>query len=348
MLLSGCAGLDGSAGGTPRPGQDSPNLTDSQEGIEVEMSRGFYLGITPSPKTEPKTSFDDILDAYQEASELGEVVMVWTNPSGIGLHGSLEKSRTIEGVRAYGLMPVVSLTFYRFEKVQGEGLKIVIDYENQSGEGLSDQRFREAWIREAKMIAADFEPEYLALGNEANSYLSKNPDEVDEFESLLQEAYSNVKEESPGTKVMTVLAYNQIVENDDYGLIARLDDEVDIIGLTTYPWQRFDSPEDMPDDYYSRIRNYTKKPLAFTEIGWASESEDEQAEFIHRFIELNQGNNLEMANWLFLHEMQVTGSMEGIARDETGTIALKYANGTKKEAYHAWDKIGNLEYKKHT
>ena len=59
-----------------------------------------------------------------------------------------------------------------------------------------------------------------------------------------------------------------------------------------------------------------------------------------RFLELTRGNDVEMINWLFLHEMDLS---QGIGKDvfslETGTIGLKKADGTKKPIYEIWEKL---------
>jgi len=105
--------------------------------------------------------------------------------------------------------------------------------------------------------------------------------------------------------------------------------------------KHFQTPDDIDEDYYSRLNDYLDKPIAFTEIGWPStHSELEQAEFLNRFIELTEKNEMEMVNWLFLHEMDVTDGIGGsIFSPETGTIALKRSDGAKKEVYGTWERL---------
>ncbi|MEN3035420.1 MAG: hypothetical protein ABC537_03865 [Candidatus Methanosuratincola sp.] len=38
--------------------------------------RRFLIGMVPTPRSVPETTFSDIADAYQEAASLGEVVMI--------------------------------------------------------------------------------------------------------------------------------------------------------------------------------------------------------------------------------------------------------------------------------
>ena len=62
---------------------------DSQSGETVKHSsydlpintRSFYIGVVPTPKTVPETTWDDITAAYKETGDISEVVMIW---SGVG------------------------------------------------------------------------------------------------------------------------------------------------------------------------------------------------------------------------------------------------------------------------
>ena len=120
-----------------------------------------------------------------------------------------------------------------------------------------------------------------------------------------------------------------------------------MIGLTTYPWKHFDSPQEIDEDYYTRLNLYLNKPIVFTEIGWPSvDSEEDQAEFLTRFLELIKKNEVELINWLFLHEMDVSqGIGKHVFSPETGTIALKKADGTKKPVYGVWEDLYRGEQK---
>ena len=81
-----------------------------------------------------------------------------------------------------------------------------------------------------------------------------------------------------------------------------------------------------------------------TEIGWVG-YETEQAEFLVKFLDLIKGNNVEMINWLFLHEIEFSGIGENVFSPESTTIALKKADGTKKEIYDVWLDLKDVELK---
>ncbi|MCD1293440.1 hypothetical protein CUJ83_00310 [Methanocella sp. CWC-04] len=339
-MLSGCTQNDG-ASVTATPA--------TYGGYSLPLSeRDFYLGVVPTPKNVPATTFEDMNDAYRETGELAEVSMVWVDPSGIGEYDRLKNNKVITAMRVYGLKPVVTLSFAAIEPMPGKGLQYVVDAPEGVKADLSDPVFRSMWVNEARNIARDFKPEYFSLGNEVNDYFYLHPEDLDSYLSLYDEAYSAIKEVSPNTKVFVVFSYNHMIDNDQYWMLTRFSDRSDIVGLTTYPWQHFDDPGNIPEDYYSRLIKYTDRPLAFTEIGWVSSqnkesSEEEQARFLIKFLELTKDNELEMVNWLFLHEMPAEGLAAIASQPETMTISLKNADGSKKKIYDVWAGLRSIK-----
>jgi hypothetical protein len=199
------------------------------------------------------------------------------------------------------------------------------------------------WVDEARDIAREFQPEYFSLGNEINDYFYLYPDDLEGYLTLFDEAYEAIKSVSPDTRVMVVFSYNHLIDNGQWQLLERFKG-ADVLGMTTYPWKHFDTPEGIADNYYSRLRSYIDMPVAFTEIGWAGD-ETAQADFLVRFLELIKDLDVEMVNWLFLHEMKITGIGESVFSPEAATIALKNADGTKKEVYDVWLELKEVPIK---
>jgi len=328
----------------------TPQETELPESSQLEpeenTTRSYYIGVIPSPKTDPDTSFDDMINAYSEAGELGEVMMVWSDPNCIGQCEKLTQNRVVEAVRTNGMEPVLTLSFATITEVPGEGLAYTICWPNHTATNITDPAFREAWVAEAKDLSEEFQPKYLSLGNEVNDYFYLHPEDLEPYLTLYDEAYTEIKKVSPGTQVFIVFSYTHLIDNNQWDLIETFDSRADLIGLTTYPWKHYASPEHIPENYYSQIINYTNKPIAFTEIGWPSDdSEAEQAEFLGIFQQRTNGMDLEMVNWLFLHEVKLEGNIGSITEEETHTIALKKADGSKKEIYSKWEELSDAEVK---
>lgn len=307
--------------------------------------RSFYIGITPTPKNWPNSSFEDIIAAYEEAGKIAEVAMVWVEKQGIGEFEVLKQNKIIVALRVYGLKPVVTLNFAVL-KMSDSGIKYVIDAPQGISGNLSDPEFRSRWVKEAKDIALEFKPDYFSLGNEINDYFYFHPEEFNDYLNLFDEAKKEIKNVSPNTKVFVTFSYNHLIENSQWSMIEEFDSRVDLIGLTTYPWKQYKTPEEIPADYYSKINKHTSKPIAFTEIGWISSppsSERLQSEFLLRFLEITRGLKIEMVNWLFLHEVQLEGFIGTVSDPRTGTIALKKTDGTEKDIYSLWHDLKELK-----
>ena len=327
--------------------ENLPKLPAPQITEEYDTGRDFYLGMVPSPKTVPESSFEDLVSAYEELGTIADVAMIWGNPGGIGLYDRLKQNQVVTAVRIYGLKPVLTLNFHTIKEIPGQGLGVIIDAPQGVAPDASDPEFRRLWVAEAKKIAQEFKPEYFSLGNEINDYFYVHPEALDNYLSLFEEAYGKIKDVSPDTKVFVVFSYNHLIENNQWNLLEIFSDKADLIGLTTYPWKHFDSPQEIDEDYYSRLNQYLNKPIVFTEIGWPSvDSEEDQAEFLLRLVELIGKNEVELINWLFLHEMDVSqGIGKHVFSPETGTIALKKADGTKKPVYWVWEDLYRGEQK---
>jgi hypothetical protein len=320
--------------------------TPSSQRRELPISkRKFLIGVVPNPAHSPNSSFKDLLEAFEEVGKIAEVCPIWVEKQGIGEFELLKRNRIVTGTRVYGLKPLLTLNFATIKKT-AKGLEYVVDAPEGIPPKLSDQAFRSLWLKEAENIAKEFKPEYFSLGNEINDYFHLHPEDLKPYLSLLSEAYRRIKEVSPQTKVLVVFSYNHLIENNQLALLKDFEDKVDLIGLTTYPYKQFPNPNAIPKDYYERLKRYVKKPLAFTEIGWSSgegSSEKMQADFLLRFLELTKEFNVEMVNWLFLHETVIGGIAGKISNKDVGTIALKKANGRTKEVYYIWLSLKELK-----
>jgi len=109
---------------------------------------------------------------------------------------------------------------------------------------------------------------------------------------------------------------------------------------------RYSTPDSIPSGYYSQLKQYVTKPIAFTEIGWSSagaNGEKLQAEFLLKFLQLTKGLELAMVNWLFLHETTLSGIPAYIANPDVATIALKKADDSEKEIYGLWVELKKIK-----
>ncbi|MCX6656629.1 MAG: hypothetical protein NTY03_16140, partial [Candidatus Bathyarchaeota archaeon] len=188
-------------------------------------------------------------------------------------------------------------------------------------------------------------------GVEVNSLYIKSKADFEGFVTLYNEAYDAVKEVSPDTNVFTVFQYELLkghtlwssVPADEsksqWGMLNLF--KLDAVAFTTYPCLVFKDPSEIPDDYYEEIREFTLKPIIFSEIGWHCEgspvgwesSEAEQAAFIIRYHELTKNLGVEIAVWCFVYDPNTIEPFRsmGLCRDDD----------TSRPAWDSWVKISH-------
>jgi hypothetical protein len=305
--------------------------------------RGYYMGLLPT------TSQDGSLDeAYALAAETCEFVPVWGRPSPYfdlaeDLKGYWGKTFVTGLVRGNGMFPLVHMSF--FEK-DGEELVIKAPA-GMEGASLMDPAWRESYISAVQEVARAARPLHMSIGNEVNRWYEAHGDGPDDpngfqhFVSLYHEAYDAVKAINPATKVFCVFAREIVNQNReaDLSVLELFDDgRLDLLAFTSYAFsvQGVSASGEIDDDYFSRaFSNLTKRPMAFTELGWlvhpAFGGEEGQADFLRDVatrLTAGQEIQLEFLGWNWLHDLE--------GGDSSGLI---YRNGTTKAAYQVWREL---------
>jgi len=310
--------------------------------------RTFRTGATPSVDRTKNPAA-----AYGLSKQVGTVTMLWVTPNGIGLYDKLSqqnpvaKKTTYEAICDMGLLPVVTLNPWTVRPGKG-----VVRNDGSASRDFAEPQFVQRMCDEARQVAGCFRPEYFSIGNEVNSvYEWLGEQAFDDLAALEKKLYAAVKKASPATKVLVVVSYSQLVDLPGpprFHLVEKLAGSYDVLGVTTYPWKKYPTPKDMPADYYSRIAKFTKAPLGFTEVAWSSDpaqggSEDEQVEFLLRFLELTKDLRLEFVNWAFLHDLpesSVTGFV--VQRTHLG-LGLRNYDGSPKKVWDYFQALSRLK-----
>lgn len=309
---------------------DSPEIPD----------RGFFMGVLPVPGE--GQSFEE---AYLQAAQFSEFSPVWGRPTPFydlaeDLSGSWGRTFVEKYIRGNGMFPVIYVSFI------GPGVKLVTP-PGMEGATLSDGEWREAYKRAVLEVVRSARPLYLSIGNEVNRWYEKygadegDPNGFQHYVSLYEEIYDAVKELSPGTRVFCTFAREITSENReaDLGVLSMFDPEkLDLIAFTSYPYavRGINRPSDIPDDYYSAALSYLPgKPFGLVEIGWPSIAafggEQGQADFLEQAVgrlTTNQGVNLHLLGWAWLHDL-----------NEDDHVGLIRRDGTEKLAYEVWKRI---------
>ena len=188
-------------------------------------------------------------------------------------------------------------------------------------DGIFQQSFRKTIL---DFIQSNTVP-YLGLGNEIDALYDDSPAHYASLISTIEALTTEIRQASPNTKVFTVFQLERTKgmrgglfggvnnPNDTRWLLLSELENLDFIAFTTYPCLTYKTPAEIPEEYYSDIRNHTNLPVAFTEIGWFrstpvagwESTEQEQADFINRFSELTTRLDSQFVIWPFLYDQPV-------------------------------------------
>jgi len=294
-------------------------------------------------------SFEDV---YRQAAAFVDFVPVWGRPTPFynmakELSGTWGQTFVGQYTRGNRTFPLINLSF------MDAGMTLQTPPGIQEAT-LEKPEWRKAYKQAALDLVRAVQPLYLSLGNEVNRWYEKYGTEEGDangfqnYVSLYEEIYDAVKKISPETQIFCTLAREMVSENReaDMDVLKMFNpDKMDLLVLTSYPHavQRINRPSDIPDDYYSRLKEYMHgKPLGFSEVAWPSMEafggEQSQADFL---IELcgrltrDREVNLRLLGWPWLHDLD--------DNDYTGLIKK---DGTPKPAYEIWKSISiNGQYK---
>lgn len=218
------------------------------------------------------------------------------------------------------------------------------------GRGFSDPDIRAAFISYAQYVALNYEPDYLALGVEMNMYYQHNPEDFDSFVSLYFDAYDAVKELSPDTLVFPTFQMEELQSllpaseghPPQWHLLRRFEPKLDLVAISTYPSFAFDTPNDIPEDYYRQLETYTDRPIAIAEMGYSSGpcrqgindgTEQEQRDFLASI--LRQAEGMEMPFVVWFASWDPTFASEP-PLDLFQHIGLLRSDGSEKPSWKLW------------
>lgn len=215
----------------------------------------------------------------------------------------------------------------------------------------------------AVKMAREIKPDYLGLASEINAYDNLNHNDFDNFELLYKETYQEVKDVRPKTKVFVTWQYEDLeglwwwdklrkgVKTTK--LVDRFSDYMDIFAISTFPSLVFESPMDMPKDFYLRASKISKKPLAIVESGWSSEgntngyfvgNETDQALYVALMPTYFDNENLEFWIYRLAYDLDLDEYKPIFAESQLdpevmsifSSMGLKDVDGRSKKAFRNW------------
>ncbi|MFH1290318.1 MAG: hypothetical protein ABIH92_02820 [Nanoarchaeota archaeon] len=319
-----------------------------QEPIQPNPFRSQYLGFSSVFNS---TEQRDIMVSFEIAGENSDYLMIVTPINwsqyvdgweGVDDSKFDELERWVLIAGAYDLRLYISID--PLESGDRTQIDQDIPWEDKSFENPD---VRAAFSNFAKRVAVELEPDYLTLGMEINTYYGANPEDFENFVSLYGETYDFVKQGD--IKIGPTFQYDEMSDCGvgwDYEVVGEFDDYSDFLSLTTYPRICFNNLEEIPENYYSRIGEYSSKPIVIGESGWPTNSsvfpssEEEQEEFLNFLLEETNKLDVELVIWWFMHDWVHGGYDE---YNYFGSMGLLNSDGSSKLSWDDWQEYHGRE-----
>jgi len=352
--------------GTELPNPSDPITTPENSIFDSgETAYGFF----PTP---PEVNVESVVNNMKAISEHADVVLFqqeipWTE----FVESSEADSKKVEELRGMvqlaagnGLEPI-----FIVDPLNGLNRREFMGLPPELAEGnFGTPEIRSAFKNYALRLVREFNPRYIGLGSEINTYMDAHPDDAKNYLSLYHETYSAIKADAPETQVFVTFQwddlnnlglFNEGIEYETkWEQIESFEPQLDLWVISSYLCFFFDRASDVPNDYYTPLLKQTDKPIAVAEGGCSSVpldiqsgSEQDQIGYL-RAIDSQLGGD-RLAFWIYLiysdlnmdsfaplmEEQGAGNSIEGLSY--FASLGLVEIDGTPKLVLDIWDEIRN-------
>ncbi|OGD61654.1 hypothetical protein A2807_00190 [Candidatus Berkelbacteria bacterium RIFCSPHIGHO2_01_FULL_50_36] len=283
------------------------------------------VGVALSPKSYKGEKFTSFFD---KAKEIGNAVS-WSGPWQDFAKSNGTPSDIATLAKQKGFMPIY-LTGPTIEEVKNG------DYQTAMTAAIGK-------------FAATEQPKYIGIGHEIDQLYLSSPELLKKYLKAAKPVVGRLRSTSASVKIFATIQYERS-QGLRGGLFGGTNDEsksilkkvlpqlemFDFVAFTTYPGLIYKTPEDLPDDYYSKVTSLTSKPIIFTEVGWSRSapeegydgSESAQAEFIKEFRHQMEDIKPVLQLWSFLYPQKVSSVFE--------TMSLLATDQETSPGFEAW------------
>jgi hypothetical protein len=251
------------------------------DGGAMLAPRTWRMGFSPNP---PRYTVEDVLRGIDLWSTRAEVAII---------HEDLPWAKLLAGVPPDTILDTDKQALVNYLRGKGLGLSFMLDLTNglsraeearelvAAGRSLTEPAIRQLARDYALAVARRLQPEYLGLAAETNLIRIAAPPALYEAVRLC----ANDTEAALAAAGATVRRFISVQVETAWGRLGALpgayigveQDFTDFaflqaLGLSSYPYLGYALPEDLPADYYGRLRGTRTLPVIVTEGGWASAS----------------------------------------------------------------------------
>jgi hypothetical protein len=350
--------------GLPNPNDPIPTPENS-----VFDSGETAYGFFPTP---PEVSVESVIQNMEAISQHADVVLFQQQiPWADFMDSPTADSKKLEDLRGMvqlavgnGLEPI-----FVVDPLNGLNRQEFIGLPSELADGnFGTPKIRSAFKNYALRLVREFNPRYIGLASEINTYMDAHPDDVENYLSLYRETYAAIKAEAPETKVFVTFQwddlnnlgfFNQGTEYETkWEQIEIFEPQLDLWVISSYLCFFFDHASDVPDDYYTTLLTRTDKPVAVAEGGCSSVpltiqsgSAQDQIDYLHAIDSQLGGNRLAFWIYLIYRDLNMDSFAPLMKKQGAGdrieglsyfaSLGLVDIDGTPKLALDIWDEIRN-------
>ncbi len=324
-------------------------------------SRAFRLAMVPFPAEPNVVSFYEAMDFVGEHADL----VVHHFDDGVPWDSALVGHDPPQSIRD-------EFEYRRYRAAQlGMPVHVTITWLSTFRESLatgpggaprppaiaSDANFANPDVRRAlkfwsAWVATYFAPEAFSPGIEINLYARHQPADWPNLVSLYREVRDTLQLLNTRLKIFPTWQLDELHAHNQFGLLADLDGNLDVVGLSLYPGGYGKTPATMPVDYFSRVRTFvsSSKPMWVSETGYGDSalvalgvegSDALQRDYISWLVGQAETHGIEQLTWFFPADawgvIELAPPAARVWLEFFGPMGLRKRNLARKPALDTWD-----------
>jgi hypothetical protein len=361
LVLIGTILACGGEAGTPEPTIDF-SLEPTRD--TAEWKRTAY-GFFPSP---PEANLESVLSHFEALGEHADFILIQPNiPWEDFVNGIEGESQARTDLRNQIILARRNGLDWIFviDPLNGLNRREFLGLPEGWEPSFANPDIRIAFMNFTLWVVREFEPHYLGLASEINTYIDAHPDDVDNYMSLYFNVYDKVKAEKPETQIFVTFQWDDLnnmfapaaegrpAYQTNWDQVEAFEPSLDLWVISSYPYFVFEDGG-IPDTYYTPLLEKTDKPLAIAEGGWSSTqvgpvggSEAGQVSYLET-VHDQLGERLSFWVYLILSDLNmesIAAGLEDVGRPpedaETlslfASLGLRTSDGSPKPALEIWD-----------
>lgn len=351
----------------PEPLPPLPSTSAPPEAPISDLDRTAF-GFFPSP---PEATLESVLNHYKMLGEHADFVLIQRNipweEFSRGVEGQSQDRTDIDNAVILARQNDLDTVFV-VDPLNGLNRSEFFGLPGSWEAEFANPDVRAAFTNFTLWIVRTYQPSYLGLASEINTYADAHPDDFPHFLSLYQEVYDRVKAEAPETQVFVTFQWEDLnnlmpsasegrtAYDTNWDQIEAFEPQLDMWVISSYPFIAFQSGAEIPADYYTPLLTRTDKPIAVAEGGYTSKpvgpfpgDPHDQVDYLNA-IDSQLGDRLTFWVYLLLSDFSLDSYAElfraqgqsDVDIDTLGmfaSVGLLEADGTPKPAMDIWDRL---------